>query len=93
MSAADIIREAIEAAGELRVEGDVYGDLRVWDANDDIVLDSYATDDQARNVLRLIGLLLAAAPHLEAVLDAQGSDRNTSVGALRRAITEAEETL
>ena len=91
MNAADMLREALEAAGELRVEPDAYGELRVWDENDDIVLDSY---EGAEPALRLIGLLLAAAPLIGPVLDAGlVPDRAVALGALRRAICEAGESL
>lgn len=93
MSAAGTIREALEATGELRVAPDAYGNLRVWNADDDIVLDAYDADDTTRDILRLLGILLAAAPYLEAVLDAQGPDRNVTIGHLRSAITAAGEDL
>src|SRR5690606_39215400 len=62
VSAADLLRTALDDAPTMRVEEDAYRDLAVWDHNDDFVLGNYSAEGQV--ALRLVGLLLAAAPHL-----------------------------
>ena len=65
MSAAELLRQAIEDAPDgLRVEEDHYGDWRMWDADDVDVL-MVQVDPE---IARLLGLLLAAAPHLADLL-------------------------
>ena len=94
MSAADLLKVALDDAGPLRVEADVYGDLRIWDADYRDVMAHFGTADH-RAALRLLGLLLAAAPHLSGLLEALAAnvDPTAAARALRRAMTEAGEQL
>jgi len=94
VSAADLLRTALDDAGPLRVETDAYGDRRIWDGDYvDVMAHSGTTDHRA--AMRLIGLLLAAAPHLADLIDSApgGVDRSLIINRVRRAITEAGETL
>jgi len=96
VSAADLLRTALDDAPTMRVEEDAYRDLAVWDHNDDFVLGNYSAEGQV--ALRLVGLLLAAAPHLADLLDglAMTGDKakaDAAYLALRQAITEAGESL
>lgn len=92
MSAAERLRAAIEAAPEgLRVAPEHPDDLVIWDSNDDAVIVDYNVPAQA--AMPLIGLLLAAAPHLADLLDglAMTGDKakaESAYAALRDAITE-----
>lgn len=97
MSAADLLREALDDAPTMRADKDGFGELAVWDANDDWVLGNYSKEGQA--AIRLLSLLLAAAPHLAGMLNATERDDLTdeqvmvatldALDKLREAVTEA----
>jgi len=97
VSAADLLSEAMEDVAPLRVEKDHYGDWRLWDdENADVLMVQLEPE-----IARLLGLLLAAAPHLADVLDTHLmalTDKDVNrlfeqVSRLRDAITEAGEVL
>ena len=90
---------ALHEAPTMRVEADAYDQLAVWDSHDNVIFQNYAE----RKATRLVGLLLAAAPHLAAMLNATEradlTDEQVMVATLdaldkvRDAITEAGELL
>ena len=64
VSAADLLHEALEAApAGLRVDVNGYGHLDLFDADDKAVMEVW---QRGQDALRLLGLLLAAAPALAA---------------------------
>ena len=91
MSAADQLRAALAAApAGLRVEPDGWDDLTLWDAENQDWFQAVYPEQVA--TLRLIGLLLAAAPHLADVLHARdGGDWLTA--AMRSALDKAADAI
>ena len=62
------------------------GDLDVFDSDDRAVMEVW---QRRQDALRLIGLLLAAAPHLADLLDPQGTPTSDVIEHMRDAIEEA----
>lgn len=103
MSAADLLRTALDDAPDMHAERDADGTLTVWNEDGSPILygldllNATAEDDVA--VMRLLGLLLAAAPHLADLLDAVDPATRIDPAAYRawvsinKAITEAGESL
>lgn len=90
MTAAELITQALADAPEITFERDDDGDLCMW------VGDTYSTcawTEAERQAFGLIRLLLAAAPHIPAVLDAIGPDRSVALRDMRAAIRQAGEQL
>lgn len=97
MTAAELITQALADAPTLRVEQDADGYLTIWDTDDRAVLQQRYLDtgshEKDRAAIALLGLLLAAAPHIPAVLDAIGPDRSVALRDMRAAIRQAGEQL
>ena len=90
MTAADLITQALADAPEITIERDDHYNLCMW------VGDTYCTfavTEAEQQAFGLIRLLLAAAPHIPAVLDAIGPDRSVALRDMRAAIVKAGEQL
>ena len=91
MTAAELITQALADAPEITIErAAIGGELYMW------VGDTYCTfavTEDEQQAFGLIRLLLAAAPHIPAVLDAIGPDRSVALRDMRAAIRQAGEQL
>lgn len=90
MTAAELITQALADTPQITFERDTNGHLGMW------VGDNYCTfaaTEAERQAFGLIHLLLAAAPHIPAVLDAIGPDRSVALRDMRTAIRQAGEQL
>ena len=91
MTAAELITQALADTPEITFERDDYvGDIEMLVGGTDSI---FAVTEAEQQAFGLIRLLLAAAPHIPAVLDAIGPDRSVALRDMRAAIRQAGEQL
>ena len=90
MTAAELITQALADAPEITFERDDDGDIEMLVGDTHSIFAVAEAEEQAFGLIRL---LLAAAPHIPAVLDAIGPDRSVALRDMRAAIVKAGEQL
>lgn len=97
-TAADLLRAALDNAPRLSVETSEHGDLTLWAddladgwANGQPLWTANSLRPEAVSAARLIGVVVALAPHLPDLLDvlAAGGDPCVTARKVRHAIEEA----